>query len=263
MEAPSTPNSPSSPETTKEHNSPATDLRKANVFIAISGLIGAGKSTLATHLGKRLGLPVYYEPVADNEYLEEFYKDMKTMSFQYQIYLFNRRFEQHQQIIWSKEGGVQDRTIYEDSVFCAMLHESGLMTDREYKIYCDLFANMSNFMRRPNFIVHLDVTPEESMERIKERARGCETGITLDYLRNLHRHYEKFIQDISRSVLVIRVKWDKFRDVNKVVESLAREFNKMHFLTNVMWDGERVGSIANTCSKHTKSLRNTTDGDDS
>ncbi len=41
---------------------------------AVSGLIGAGKSTLATALAKKLNLPVYYEPVSDNEYLEDFYK---------------------------------------------------------------------------------------------------------------------------------------------------------------------------------------------
>ena len=38
-------------------------------FIGIAGLIGAGKSTLATALGKHLDVPVYYEPVADNIYL--------------------------------------------------------------------------------------------------------------------------------------------------------------------------------------------------
>ena len=52
-----------------------------NVFISISGMIGAGKSTLATALAKKLNLPVYYEPVIDNVYLEDFYKDMKKYSF--------------------------------------------------------------------------------------------------------------------------------------------------------------------------------------
>lgn len=43
-----------------------------NVYISIAGLIGAGKTTLATALGEVLGLPVYYEPVTDNVYLEDF-----------------------------------------------------------------------------------------------------------------------------------------------------------------------------------------------
>ena len=46
------------------------------MFIGISGMIGAGKSTLATALAERLKLPVHYEPVLDNAYLEDFYADM-------------------------------------------------------------------------------------------------------------------------------------------------------------------------------------------
>ena len=65
-------------------------------FIGISGLIGAGKTTLAKALGKVLNLPVYYEPIIENEYLEDFYRDMKRYSFSFQIYLLNCRFRQHQ-----------------------------------------------------------------------------------------------------------------------------------------------------------------------
>jgi deoxyadenosine kinase len=88
-----------------------------NVFIVISGLIGAGKSTLATALAKRLSLPVYYEPVTNNTYLEDFYKDTAKYSFAMQVYLLNARFKQQQEIIWGGKGGVQDRSIYEDSIF--------------------------------------------------------------------------------------------------------------------------------------------------
>jgi hypothetical protein len=76
-----------------------------------------GKSTLAKSLGEALGLPVHYEEVMENDYLTDFYGDMRRYAFPLQIYLLNRRFRQHQQIIWQGKGGVQDRTIYEDSVF--------------------------------------------------------------------------------------------------------------------------------------------------
>ena len=65
-----------------------------DVLMIISGLIGAGKSTLAKSLADRLQLPVHYEPVADNEYLEDFYGDIKKYSFAMQVYLLNRRFQQ-------------------------------------------------------------------------------------------------------------------------------------------------------------------------
>jgi deoxyadenosine kinase len=97
-----------------------------------------GKSTLATALAKELGLPVYYEPVVDNVYLADFYQDMAKYSFPLQIYLLNKRFKQQQQIIWEGRGGVQDRTIYEDSVFARMLRDSGAMEERDFNTYMEV-----------------------------------------------------------------------------------------------------------------------------
>ena len=147
-----------------------------DLFIGIAGMIGAGKSTLARSLGEHLDLPVYYEPVQDNAYLADFYRDTKRYSFATQIYLLNRRFQQHQEIIWRGGGGVQDRTIYEDSVFAKMLVKLDLMEERDYETYLSLFRHMSNFMCRPSVIIYLDVKPERSMERINERNRDVESG---------------------------------------------------------------------------------------
>lgn len=105
-----------------------------NVYIGISGLIGAGKSTLAAALAERLNLPVHYEPVADNEYLAMFYKDMKKYAFPMQIYLLNKRFAQQQMIIWQGKGAVQDRTIFEDCIFAKMLRDSGFMEELDISI---------------------------------------------------------------------------------------------------------------------------------
>ena len=128
---------------------------------------------------------------------------MGKYSFQLQVFLLNRRFEQQQQIVWSGKGGVQDRTIYEDSVFARMLFNSGLLDERDYRCYCNLFNNMSNFMRKPNIIVHLRVTPEESLRRIKMRSRDCETSVTIEYLTALYDAYEEFIQNIARCVAAL------------------------------------------------------------
>lgn len=76
----------------------------SEIFISISGMIGAGKTTLADALGEKLSLPVYHEPVADNAYLADFYKDKLRYGFPLQVYLLNRRFQQHQQIIWTGKG---------------------------------------------------------------------------------------------------------------------------------------------------------------
>ena len=60
-----------------------------DIFISISGLIGAGKTTLATKLAEKMNLPCFFEPVIDNEYLADFYKDPARYSFPLQVREFN------------------------------------------------------------------------------------------------------------------------------------------------------------------------------
>jgi len=214
------------------HTPPMTQ----DLFIGIAGLIGAGKTTLATALAKHLDVPVYYEPVKDNEYLADFYADTAKYAFATQIYLLNRRFQQHQEIIWRGGGGVQDRTIYEDAVFAKTLVNLGLMDERDYRTYLDLFKHMSNFMCRPHIIVYLDLSPETSMERIKMRSRDVESGISLDYLQMLHQEYETFIQSVSRTIPVIRVSWEKYRNAEEMAAVIEREYLDTNFIRHVQWN---------------------------
>lgn len=213
--------------------------RLQDLFIGIAGLIGAGKTTLATALGRHLDIPVYFEPVADNAYLADFYRDTARYAFATQIYLLNRRFQQHQEIIWRGGGGVQDRTIYEDAVFAKTLVNQGLLDERDYQTYLDLFRHMSHFMCRPNLIVYLDLSPQTSLARIHERSRDVESGISLDYLTALHAEYESFISDISRLIPVIRVDWEQYQDADAVAAAIEREYLAGSFLRDVTWSPAR------------------------
>ncbi len=203
------------------------------MFIGIAGLIGVGKSTLATALAEHLGLDAHYEPVSDNEYLADFYADTARYSFAMQVYLLNRRFQQHQEIIWRGRGAVQDRTIYEDSIFAKVCMDMGLMHPRDYETYLSLFRNLSNFMCRPNAIVYLDCSPETCFARIQDRGRGVEQGVSLEYLQNLHREYEAFVADISRVVPVIRVGWERFHDIEVVADAITKEVEAVRYVRDV------------------------------
>ena len=211
-----------------------------DLFIGIAGLIGAGKSTLATAISEHTSIPVYYEPVKDNEYLSDFYRDTKQYAFATQIYLLNRRFQQHQEIIWKGGGAVQDRTIYEDAIFAKTLVNLDLMDERDYRTYLSLFKNMSNFMCRPNIIVYLDISPETSMARIKERSRDVESEISLDYLKMLQSEYEVFIEEIARTIPVIRVSWEKYHDANEMAEVIEREYLDTSFIREASWNPVRA-----------------------
>lgn len=199
-----------------------------NLYLSLAGPIGAGKTTLATKLGAALNLPVYHESLANDPILSDYYQDMPRNAFALQIHLLNRRFEQQQQIIWSKKGGVQDRTIYEDPVFAKMLCDTGILSERDYQIYLRIFNNMKSFMVHPNIIVHLDLTPEQSLERIRKRGLPSEQGITLEYLQRLGLAYEDFLLEVSKTVPVIRVDWSTFQDTNLVVDKIIEARAKIH-----------------------------------
>lgn len=200
-------------------------------YITISGLIGVGKSTLAKSLGEHMSLRVYTEPVSENPYLASFYADKRAHAFAMQIYLLNERFKQQQQIVWSGVGSVQDRSIYEDSVFALMLMRSGVMSALNYETYCALFGNMAKFMKQPTLIVHLDVSPEEALRRIRERGRACEAAIDVDYLRQLRTAYEEFLENIARTIPVLRINYEHFasvEDMARSIQTFAESIGRIH-----------------------------------
>merc|ERR1712137_833052 len=189
-----------------------------------------------------------------NEYLADFYQDMSKYSFAMQIFLLNKRFKQQQQIVWQGSGGVQDRTIYEDSVFARMLRDSGHMDDRDFQTYMDLFQNMANFMKKPNIIVHLDLTPEESFRRIQMRARDCESGVPLEYLKALHAAYEVFIKDIARVIPVIKVDYSEFKTAEEMAKIIQVQYAEIANIRNVTFD-RIVSATSPPCSPEKKKLK--------
>ena len=187
------------------------------MFIGIAGIIGAGKSTLSQQLADHLGYDAFNEPVDDNPYLSDFYADMTRWSAMMQLHLLFRRFEQHQRIVWNKEkGAVQDRTIYEDTIFARMLHEAGFIDQRDYETYLGHFNVMKRFLVYPDVLIYLRVSPEVSMQRIKERGRDAEGGITLDYMEKLHQGYESFIEEMDHYTRVLTLDWNAYQEVDEV-----------------------------------------------
>lgn len=205
------------------------------MFIGISGIIGAGKSTLAQDLAGRLGYEVFNEPVKDNPYLEDFYSDMNRWGAMMQIHLLFRRFEQHQQIVWSEaKGAVQDRTIYEDTIFATMLYKDGFIDRRDYETYLGHYKVMKRFLVYPDILIYLRVEPKRSIQRIVERGRKAEAGITLEYMNKLHQGYEDFIVEMENYTRVLVLDWTQFQAVDEVVERVyekARE--KREFLRDL------------------------------
>jgi len=167
-------------------------------FVAMSGNIGSGKSTLTTLLCQRLGWQPYYEVVDENPYLADFYADMPRWSFHLQVFFLTRRFAHHQDIVRARHSVVQDRTIYEDvEIFARNLYMQGLMTERDFRAYHDLFHLMVNSLRPPDLIVYLRAPVNVLLQRIQTRARTFERTIPPAYLAQLNDRYEEWIASFT------------------------------------------------------------------
>ena len=167
-------------------------------FVAVAGNIGVGKSTLVTMLCQNLGWQPFYEPVAENPYLADFYADMKTWAFHSQIFFLTHRLRMHRQLLDHPTSLIQDRTVYEDAeVFADNLYRQGLIHARDYSTYHELYEVVTEFLPPPDLVVYLRASVPTLFSRISSRGRDFEQQITAEYLQQLNDLYESWIAGFS------------------------------------------------------------------
>lgn len=180
------------------------NTKKQIRHVAIAGNIGAGKTTLTGLLGKHYGWDTQYEDATTNPYLSDFYNDMKRWSFNLQIYFLNSRYQQVLSIRNGDRTVIQDRTIYEDAyIFAPNLHEMGLMEERDFNNYFDLFKTMSSQVSAPDLLIYLKSDISTLVSHIQNRGRDYEGSMSLDYLKSLNTRYENWIKNYTEGKLLI------------------------------------------------------------
>ena len=163
-------------------------------LVLVAGNIGAGKTSLTERLGARLGWRTAYESVADNPYLPDFYADMKTWSFHLQVFFLGHRAEQHLELSRDPHSAIADRSIYEDAhIFARALHHMGNISERDYQAYRRVFDLLTQSLPSPDLLIYLKCPVPVLMERISQRGRAIESGITADYLSLLESFYEDWL----------------------------------------------------------------------
>lgn len=212
---------------------PAKAQPKTPFYVSVAGNIGVGKSMITTMIGEVFKWRMYYEPVINNPYLEDYYEDMRRWSFHLQVYFLSKRFEVQKEILDAPGSAVQDRTIYEDvEIFAPTLHRRGCMDDRDYENYREIFRNMSAFLSPPDLIIYLKCQPETALGRINNRGRTCESSIPLDFLQGLNAAYEDWIErapalcpvrTIDTEVVNLRDDLSAQRDLLKLIQEMHQE----------------------------------------
>ena len=181
--------------------------KRNKMYIAIAGNIGSGKTTLTQLLAGHYGWTPRFEPVSDNPYLEDYYKDISRWSFALEVYFLKQRFRDLLAISQSTETIIQDRSIFEGVyVFTANNKAMGHLSDRDFKTYMELFDLMINVARLPDLMIYLRASVSHLVANIQKRGRDYEQTMPLDYLKNLNERYEEFIyQKYKGRVLTINV----------------------------------------------------------
>ena len=169
-------------------------------FIAIEGVIGAGKTTLAQMLSHRLQARLVLEEFEDNPFLPKFYEDRERYAFQTQLAFLASRFRQQQNMMSQDlfhTMTVSDYIFEKDRIFARL----NLDID-ELALYDSIFSIMTSIAAQPDLVVFLQSTVERLMQNIDQRGREYEQYITPEYLRDLNEAYNHFFYHYQRSPVV-------------------------------------------------------------
>ncbi|MHB9019659.1 MAG: deoxynucleoside kinase [Minisyncoccota bacterium] len=174
-----------------------------NLFIAIAGNISAGKSTLTKILAEKFQAKPIFEPVSENPYLADFYKDMKHWAYHSQMFFLGQRLKD--QVSLSKQTGIfiQDRTIYEDAeIFAKNLFERGFIEKRDWDVYQGFYQAILDLLPSPDLIIYLKNSVPTIKKRIKMRGREFEQKIDEKYLLDLNRLYDDWAIGFKKSPIL-------------------------------------------------------------
>jgi deoxyguanosine kinase len=171
-------------------------------YVAIEGVIGAGKTTLVRLLGERLGGQTLYEEFENNPFLADFYKDRHRFAFQTQIFFLLSRFRQIQDYFQQQDlfrpQVVSDYMFAKDKIFATQN-----LDENEMGLYQRLSGLMERQLPRPDYVVYLQADTKTLLGRIKQRDRDYERNIDDGYIDALNQAYNAYFHYYDASPLLI------------------------------------------------------------
>lgn len=160
------------------------------MYLAIEGVIGVGKTTLARLLQPGFAAELLLEAFEENPFLSDFYADRQRYAFQTQIFFLLSRYHQQREVVpdvLAHGNLIADYTFEKDALFA----ELNLRGD-ELDTYRRLHETLAERVIRPDLIVYLRVETDVAMGRIALRDRAYERSMDRTYIDDLNRAYESF-----------------------------------------------------------------------
>ncbi|MCW5877535.1 MAG: deoxynucleoside kinase [Anaerolineales bacterium] len=179
-------------------------MLKITMYIAIEGVIGVGKTTLARLLQDEFQAELQLEVFEENPFLSQFYSDRARYAFQTQIFFLLSRYHQQNRAVPDalKRGKnlIADYTFAKDALF-ARINLQGDELDMYYKVHDALAEKIP----RPDLVVYLSARTPVLMQRITLRDRPYERNMEEAYIATLNDAYEDFFDNYFQGVPVLRV----------------------------------------------------------
>ncbi|WP_018128528.1 deoxynucleoside kinase [Balneola vulgaris] len=169
-------------------------------FIAIEGVIGAGKTSLANLLAEKKNARVVLEEFEENPFLPKFYEDRERYAFQTQLAFLASRFKQQQNMMSQdlfSQLTISDYIFDKDRIFARLN-----LDDDEMALYDNIYGIMSGIAPQPDLVIFVQSSVERLMENITKRGRDYEKHITPEYLKELNDAYNHFFYHYTRSPLI-------------------------------------------------------------
>jgi deoxyguanosine kinase len=168
-------------------------------LLAIEGVIGVGKTTLARLLQPRFGAELVLEAFEENPFLSDFYADRTRYAFQTQMFFLLSRYRQQQAIptLLARRPIIADYAFAKDSLFARM----NLAGD-EWDVYEQLYSVLADRNPVPDLVVYLRADTDLLMMRIAMRDRAYEREMDRAYIESLRQVYERFFADYTRTPLL-------------------------------------------------------------
>jgi deoxyguanosine kinase len=164
------------------------------MYLAIEGVIGVGKTTLARLLQPAFQASVLLEVFEENPFLSDFYSDRERYAFQTQIFFLLSRYYQQRRTVGDvlAQGNdlIADYTFEKDALF-AQINLKGDELDMYYKVHEALAEKIT----APDLVVYLRADTSILMQRISLRDRPYERNMEFEYIEQLNQAYETFFAD--------------------------------------------------------------------
>lgn len=197
------------------------------MYIAIEGVIGVGKTTLARLLQPAFQAALLLEVFEENPFLSDFYADRERYAFQTQIFFLLSRYHQQRRavgdLLAERQSLFSDYTFEKDALF-ARINLAGDELEMYYRVHDALAEKII----KPDLILYLRASTETLMQRIAFRDRPYERNMEQDYIHQLNQAYEDFFGDHRQGTPVLKIETDNLDYVRnpealKFVENRIRQ----------------------------------------